>query len=117
MLLGISVQGCVHTTCTAALLLERDSSPPEPISPGTSPPGPLLWPLQSLQIPHFQPWWGSQPFCIGQNKESGYLFFSLINSKLGMLEGWGGREVKLDMWDHRSLQEDWKESCKGFRSA
>lgn len=60
---------------------------------------------------------GPQPFRIVQSKESGYSVFSFINSKLSVFEGWGSREVMWDMWDHWGLQEDWKESCKGFRTA
>lgn len=93
----------------------------EPTWSCISPPECLPRPLQvppSLSVSGLMdPGESPQPFWIRQNKESGSCGFSLINSKPGVFEGWGGKEVKWDIWDHGSLQEDWKESCKGFRTA
>lgn len=74
---------------------------------------------QFLQHPQFLsacPGGSPQPFWIGQHKESCCSGSPLISSKCVVSEGGGGREVMWDIWDHGSLQEDWKESCKGFRT-
>ena len=70
----------------------------------------LLWPLQVLPNPPVSelvsPGGSPQPFRTGQDKECGHSGLSLIDSQLGVLEGWGSREVTWDMGGHERQQED-----------
>lgn len=75
---------------------------------------------ESLQIPQFlSPGeWGKvlNLSALCKIRKVAILFF-LYQQQLSVFDGWGSREVMWDMWDHWGLQEDWKESCKGFRTA
>ena len=59
-------------------------------------------PVSELVSPGGSP----QLFRPGQDKECGHSGFSLINSQLGVLEGWGSREVTWDMGGHERQKED-----------
>lgn len=74
-------------------------------------------PVLNLPVSKLKPQWDSALFCRGQHKESSCSGFSLISSKCGVFEGRGSKGERRDVWEHGSLQEDCKESCKGFRIA
>ena len=104
-----SLPGTVSTSLgLPSLPLAKVISPLEPTWSPTSSPDHLLWPLQLPPNPPvselISPGGSPQPFWIGQNKESGYSGFSLIDSQLGVLEGWGSREVMWDVGGHESWQ-------------
>lgn len=66
--------------------------------------------------PH-EPWWEFSTSLNWTKIWKAAIVVFLLSTASLACEGWGSGEVIWDVWDHESLQEDWKESCEGVRTA
>lgn len=80
----------------------------------TRSPDHVLLPLRApprppVSEPTYKSWWECATF-MHWAKEEKRRFWFFSYPQAAWCEGWGGRGVMWDIWDHGSLQEDWKEA-------